>query len=337
MEIQRRIVLLLILLSSVVVFGIIGYMLIEGWPLLDAVYMTVITMTTVGFGEVRPLSNGGMIFTIVLVVGGAGVILYGISNITAIIVEGQLRDILRRRHMERAIKVLKDHYILCGCGQTGIRVAREFLETKKRFVIVEKEPSKIERLGEINKLLYIQGDATQDEILLTAGVKNAKGLVSALPKDKDNVFVVLSARNMNPGLRIVARAETEESGPKLKRAGADAVVFPTFIGGLRMASEMLRPQVVEFLDVMMRGKDMTLRIEEVEIHPGSRLAGKTLGEIEIPQKTGLIVVAIKESESGTYRYNPHASFKLKELDILIVLGEISHVKTLRKMIGEGVG
>lgn len=331
MSLQKRLVIIFISLSVIFMGGTSGFMLIEGWSFLDASYMTVITLATVGFGEVNTLSPAGRLFTMVLIILGMGILLYGVSSITAFIVEGQLMDIIRRRRMEKNISRLKNHYIICGAGKVGSYIIEEFRRTRKSFVIVEKDVENIKNLP--GKILSIEGDASEDHVLIKAGVNRARGLITALPEDKDNLFVVLTARELNPGLKIVSKAMDEKSIHKLRKAGADQIVLTNFIGGMRMASEMLRPAVTTFLDTMLQEKKDSLRIEEVPVTPGSKIEGQTLGDVEIPGKTGLIVIAVKDAGSKKYIYNPHSSQKLDEDDILIVLGSVKQVEKLRALVG----
>lgn len=334
MIIPKRLFIAFLALVIVFVIGITGYLIIEKWTLLESCFMTVITLATVGYGETRPLSTLGRIFTIFFIIGGYGVVLYGISSFTAFLVEGELKDILRRRKMEKNISKLTDHYIICGADTTGSFIIEEMQKTNKQFVVIEKDKNIVNDLIEKN-ILIIEGDATHDEVLIEAGIKNSKGLISVLSNDKDNLFVVLTAKGLNSNLRIVAKAVEEESQHKLRRAGADVVVSPNYIGGLRMVSEMIRPAVVSFLDTMMREKETTLRVEDVKITSFSSFIEKTLEELRIPQRVNLIVVAIKHVNRSTYEFNPKASSKLAEGDALIVMGEIAQVEKLRELVKVG--
>jgi voltage-gated potassium channel len=328
-----KMVTALLFIIIVVCIGSIGYVLIEDWPLLDAVYMTIITLATVGFGEIHPLSPQGRIFTIGLILSGIGIIGYGMSVSAAFIVEGELGYLIKGRKMEKQIKKLSNHFIICGAGDTGRWVIEEFLKTRISFVVIEKDHEALEMMKSHGVVQYIEGDATKDAVLLEAGIERAKGLISTLHNDRDNVFVVLTARALNPNLKIVSRVVEEESEKKLLMAGADNVVSPNFIGGLRMASLLIRPAVVNFLDTMLREDHTTLRLEEVEVLPHSPLLGKTLSESEISQKTGLIVIAVKSKESMKYLYNPKPSMILHKGDLLIVMGDIEQVGKLKKLVG----
>ncbi|MFC2061582.1 potassium channel family protein [Elusimicrobiota bacterium] len=326
----KKIYKILLALWVIVVLSVTGYMVIEGWSFIEALYMTIITLTTVGFMEVQPLSIYGRIFTVFVILIGFSAIFYGFGVVTAFIVEGELLGILRRRKMDKAISKLENHYIICGSGIMGRHVIDEFAKTKKKFVVIEKSEEEINLLQErFNNILFIQGDAASDAVLLSAGIDKARGLITTFAKDKDNLFVVLTAKNINPDLRITARSNEEDSELKLETAGADAVVSVNAIGGLRMASEMLRPAVVSFLDVMLRAKDEVLRIEEAEIKEGSKIDGATIEETNILKDIGLIVIAVKNSETGQYVYNPPSSLKLKSGDILIILGRVEQVDKLR--------
>jgi voltage-gated potassium channel len=329
--IHKRILTIALLLLVIFIFGMVGYMLVEGWDFLDSLYMTIITLTTVGFMEVKPLSEAGRYFTIILLVFGFSIILYGLGSITAFFVEGELMGILRRKRMKKQIDKLSDHYIICGAGTLGWHVIHEFVKTEQPFVVVERGEDEIESTKELKAdLLYIHGDASSDDILCQAGIKRAKGLIATFAEDKNNLFVVLTARSLNPQLRIVARATDEETVRKMYTAGADAVVSPHSIGGMRMASEMLRPAVVSFLDIMLRTKDRVLRIEEAVIEAGSKFEGVMLKDANIPQKTGLIVIAVKNRDSGEYIYNPGSDLKLKVNDVLIILGDMSQLGKLKE-------
>ncbi|MBD3304851.1 potassium channel protein [candidate division KSB3 bacterium] len=305
--------------TLVIGIGTLGYSLLEGWSLVDAFYMTIITMTTVGYGEIQPLSEAGRLFTIGLIITSIGIVGYVFSALTAFIVEGQVRQILRGRKMDKQIAKLKDHIILCGMGRTGLHIAEEFTRTQTPFVAIEQDPAALEEADQFSHLLYLQGDATQDETLLAAGIKQARGLVTTLSEDKDNVFVVLCARSLNPELRVIARLVEEKNEELLRKAGADQIVSPDAIGGMRMASVMLRPTVVSFLDEMLRVTGQSLLMEEMRVDDFPGLLDRSLGAVNIRKRTGAMVVAIKSQAKG-YQFNPGAEAMLHRGDILIVLG-----------------
>lgn len=313
-----RLLTALLALITVAFVGAFGYALIEGWPLFDGLYMTVITIATVGYNETHPLSHQGRTFTIFLILLGSGVMLYAISALTAFIVEGTLGDFFKRIKMEKKIGALKGHHIICGMSGTGRYAIDELLKTGMDFVVIELDPHKISEL-EKRGILYVLGDATSDAALKDAGIPRAAGLISALHSDADNLLVVLTARELNRELRIIAKADHEESEHKLRKVGADGVVMPSFIGGLRMASELIRPSVVTFLDTMLRGLDRAVRVEEIPIEQHSTVAGRTLEESGLLGTEGVSVLALVRGKEP-YRFNPRPSQRLEPGDCLIVMG-----------------
>jgi voltage-gated potassium channel len=289
--------------------------------------MTVITLASVGFKEVHDLSLTGRIFTIFLIVGGVGTVAYALSAGAKIILEGELREVYGRRRLEKKIKELKHHYIVCGYGRMGKIICRELREKDIKFVVVEKQP---DVFVESDDYLVFHGDATKDEVLKELGIEKAKGLVSVLPTDAENLFVVLSARGLNPALFIVARAGEEGSEQKLLRAGADKVVSPYHIGGLRIAHTVLKPAVVDFIEFATKSGNIDLQMEEIRIQESSSLVGKSLDECGIGRELGIIIVAIKKP-NGEMRFNPTFRSSIKAGDTLIALGEISKLKNLEEM------
>jgi voltage-gated potassium channel len=318
------------LLAAVYVGGVAGYMFLEGWNFEDASYMTVITVATVGFGETHPLSPVGRWFTIALILGGMGTMLYAVSSLTAFIVEGELAQLLRRGKMDKAIARLEGHFVICGAGRVGSVILKELRAGGHKTVVVDRSLERLEEtFGPDHGLLTVEGDATHDAVLERAGIRRARGLLAALAEDRDNLFVVLSARSMNPALRIVARADEESTRDKLFKAGADAVVFPHTIGGLRMASEMLRPAVVTFLDQMLRWGDGSLRVEEAVVSEGSPLAGQRLSACDIPGRTGALLVALKTG--GQFLFNPAGDRTLSPGDVLVVIADRSQREALQRL------
>ena len=309
----------IIIIIIVIIIGTGGYAYLEHWSLIDALYMTVITMTTVGYGEVQPLSPYGRLFTVGLIITSIGIVGYVFSSITAFVVEGEIRQIFRGRKMDKQISKLKNHIILCGMGRTGQHIVEEFIRTQTPFVVVEQDEAALEEASRFEEMLYLQMDATQDDTLLLAGIKQARGLVTTLSEDKDNVFVVLCARSLNPQLRIISRLVEERNEELLRKAGADQIVSPDAIGGMRMASVMLRPTVVSFLDQMLRETGQTLRMEEIRVEDFPGLQNRSIGEINLRKRTGALVVAIKSQAHG-YQFNPGAQTVLRSGDILIILG-----------------
>jgi voltage-gated potassium channel len=326
-EFKKKIFFVLALIFLIIAFGTLGYMEIERWNFLDSVYMTVTTLTTVGYREVHELSIKGMVFTIFLIVGGVGVMLYALGTGAKVILEGELKEIFGRKKLEKRIKELSGHYVICGYGRMGKIISRELRAEGARFVVVEKAPVGFEENGEV---LILRGDATQDHVLKEAGIEKARGLISVLPTDAENLFVVLSARGLNPGLLIVARAVDEDSEQKLLRAGATKVVSPYHIGGLRMAHTVLKPTVVDFIEFATKSGNIGLQMQEISIQEGSPLIGLTLEECGIGRDLGVIIIAIKQS-TGDTNFNPTFRSSVKARDTLIALGQVAKLKEFEEM------
>ncbi len=329
-ELKKKIILAAALLVLVISFGTAGYMVIEDWTFIDSLYMTIITLASVGYKEVHVLSPAGMVFTIVLIIGGVGTVLYALNAGAKMLLEGELRQVFWRRRLEKKIRELKDHYIVCGYGRMGKIICRELHEKHMKFVVVEKMP---EVITNDEDLLIFPGDATKDEVLRELGIERAKGLISVLPTDAENLFVVLSARVLNPKLTIVARAGEEGSEQKLLRAGADKVVSPYQIGGLRIAHTVLKPAVVDFIEFATKSGNIDLQMEEVSIGEHSRLVGKTLDESGIGRELGIIIVAIRKP-NGEMMFNPTFRSAITGGDMLIALGEISKLKVLEDLAAQ---
>ncbi len=330
-NIKRRLILPIIVLLGVVSFGTIGYSVIEKWNLFESLYMTVITLTTVGYEEIHPLSETGRIFTIILVLSGVGSMLYALGAGARVILEGEIREILGRRKLSKTIERLKNHYIICGYGRMGKIICKEMIDNKVPFVLVEKTPDILASLDK--DILAIQGDSTQDSVLKQAGIEQALGLISVLSSDADNLYVVLSARGLNPKLTIVARASEEGSEQKLIRAGADNVVSPYYIGGLRIAHTVIKPAVVDFIEFATRSGNLELQIEEIKVKDTSHVVECSLDKCGIRKEMGIIIVAIKRA-SGEMEFNPASTSIIKKGDILIALGEKRHIGEFRDLVGK---
>lgn len=336
----RRLLFVTAFVVVLIAAGTVGFLQL-GWTFSDALYMTWITLTAVGFGEVRPLSEAGRLLASGLLVGGITSMGLYWALITSLIVELDLGDVLRRRQMTRKLEEMDDHVIVCGVGRTGLQVVRELAGGERPFVVVEHDEQRASRVRETveAEAAVIVDDATHDETLERARIDEARGLISALSRDEDNLYVTLSARALNPDLTIVARAQEEETMNKLYRAGADHVVSPNITGGARMASALLRPNVLSFLDVITGGEGLALRLEEVQLPEGSRLSEMTLEEARIPQKTGLIVIAVHGDGAGSdheeLTYNPGPDVRLGAGDVLIVLGTPGQVDRLRALARDG--
>lgn len=306
------------------------------WSLFDCVYMTFVTLTTVGFGEILPGFSDveyARPWTLFLIVMGTGTFLYFVSTLTAIIIEGDLQEALKETRMHKAINKLKGHIIVCGVGSTGRQVLEELDEYKIDAVAIDSDPERVAAFKETHpKCMYVVGDATDDDILAKANIETAGAVVTALGSDKDNLYVTISARQVNSSMRIVARGSDLRVLEKLRKAGADTVVSPNYIGGLRMVSALLRPKVVRFLDEMRRDPSGT-RIEEIDVGGGSSFANRSLAEIDFRKSTDLLVLAVRVPGQDGHTYNPKGDFVLKAGMTLVVLGPISQVEDLRKRAG----
>jgi voltage-gated potassium channel len=323
-----KVIRLILLIVGVLAFGTLGYHWLLGWDWLDAVFMATITVTTVGYGEVHALEPIGRIFTIILLFTSVGVFAYALSSLTSLIVEAQVGQLIARRRMDKRIAATKDHFILCGFGRTGQAVSTHLIREKRPFVVIESNPAHLALLNEQN-LLHVDGDATHDDYLERAGIGRAKGLVAALGNDAENVYLVLSARTMNPNLTIVSWATTAEAERKVLRAGADHTLSPYSLGGSRIAHLLLHPHTVEFLDHAMSGGDL-IRMGEIHITPGSRAVGTSLMTLGVRRSLGVIVIGVRQAD-GKMQFNPPADRKFEENDVLIGIGSTDQLEKLREM------
>jgi voltage-gated potassium channel len=325
----KRIIIGLGCLIAILLIGSYGYVFLEGWNFFDGLYMTVTTLTTVGYGEVHPLSKTGRAFTILLIFLGVGFMLYVVTALAQVVVEGQIQDIFGRRRVEREIRNLKDHYIICGFGRIGEVISRELSHNNIPIVIVDNLPQNTPML-ERSGYLHVIGNATQEEVLWSAGIERARGLVSVVSSDADNVYIVLTARSMNPDLAIVSRAGEPGSEQKLRRAGANEVISPYELGGQRMAQTILRPTVVDFMDVAL-GEGIDLSLEEIPVGGASDIIGKPLKDSGIRQHLDLIIVAIKRSD-GAMIFNPQPDAPILQGDTLIALGSKVNLDKLMHLL-----
>jgi len=313
--------------------GTIVYGMLPGWTIMDGLYMTFITLTTIGFAEVHPLTGFARIFTIAISVVGVLTIGFIVARTTQLFVTGPT---LKLRHMKRSIDALSDHYIICGFGRLGQRIARDFKDDGRPFLVVENSPSKIEKLAEVGHL-YLEGNAEEERILRDAGIDRARGIVTTLTSDSDNVFVTLLAREINPNIFILARTNASANARRLYRAGANKVISPYEIGADRMARVVLRPNVDRFLERALHVQGLDLQIEEIEILQGSGLDGVSLSSAQFRQHYGAIVVGLVERSTKEVTFNPDADRQLAAEDVLIVIGDAKMVKLVREACGHRTG
>ncbi|MHC1635805.1 MAG: potassium channel family protein [Candidatus Methanospirareceae archaeon] len=327
MGLQRRFLWGFAALFALTFAGTLGYTLIEGWTVSDALYMTVITLSTVGYKEVHPLSTEGRIFSIALIVSGIGIMFYTLTTIAEYFIEGGMEGVFWRQRMKNKISRLRNHFIICGYGRMGQEVAHIFTQNNIPFVIIDSDEYAIMQAKE-DGYLCIMGNASNDDILREAGINYARGLIATTGNDADNIFIVLSARVLNPNLFIVARACTEDAEEKLKHAGADRVIFPLRLGGRRMAMLALRPLVVDFIDTMLhrRGDELGLELEDIQITQNSPLVKKTVKEVE-KYTGGAIILAIRK-EDGRFIAKPDDDTMVESGDILVIMGTRDQLKTI---------
>lgn len=324
---MRRLLWGVCALVIIIIAGVIGYVVIEGWSFIDALYMTIVTITTVGYAEVHPLSTSGRIFSIFLIVGGVSGALYTLSVIAGYIIEGHLGTTIGRRRMERTIAKLKEHFILCGYGRVGQEIARIFTEEGVPFVIIDKDRESI-ATAEKDGRLYVPGDATSDEVLEEASIKRARGLVIAVGNDADSVYITLSARGLRPDLFIEARASSSAAGAKLKKAGANRIIAPYSLGARRMAQLALRPTVVDFIDTVIYRRGRELQMENIVVGSNSALAGLTVEETRHRTKAAILAISKKD---GKLLANPQGEETIENGDRLIILGTKKQLAALEEI------
>lgn len=314
----NRLKLSLAVFFAILLVGVLGFSFFEHLSYLDAVYLTVVTMATVGFGDIVPRTPAGKVFTMILIITGFSTAYYTLTLVVSMTIEGHLKNIFGRRGMLRRIANLRDHIIVCGAGKAGSNVVERLLHEHEKFVVVEKDQSLCDRLIE-QKVLVLNGDATLDEVLQQAGVAKARGVITALSHDADNVYVALTAKGINPAVSIVARADRPEAEEKLRRAGVDTVVFPSVMGGRQMVSAMTKPVIMDFVENLFYNQELHMDIAEITIKTGSQLIGLSFAQSNIKQKFDSIVVAIKRGEKLIT--NPRADEIIQAGDIMIVLGK----------------
>lgn len=325
MSVLGRLRVSLLAMALVTSLGVLGYVIIFGFTVLEALYQTVTTITTVGFREVHPLGPGGQAFTIGLILVGVGTALYTFSVLLETFIEGSLLDHFGRRRMERQLATLRDHVIICGWGRVGRALARQLEQAGSTVVVIDLDEDRLAGAGD----LYVLGDATNDAVLAEAGIGRAKALIAATDTDAANLFITLSAHNLRPDLFIVARARVEETEPKLKQAGASRVVNPQSIGGARMAAFVEQPHVMDFLDVVMHDGSIEFRLEEIPVAATSPLAGVTLRDAEIRSRTGALVLALRDL-TGRFVTNPSADEMIAGGEVLIAIGTAEQLERLSR-------
>lgn len=326
----KHLVIVVFLSIVMILAGTLGYMAIEGWGVLDALYMTVITVASVGYSEVQTLSSAGRIYTIFLIFLGLGFFVYVAGAVVQFMVEGQIRDALGRRRLDRKINQLENHYIICGYGRIGRVLCRKLKRRPLDLVVIEKDPELIPVM-EADGMLYLSGDAASEILLLKAGIERARGLVAVLATDTDNVFLVLTARQLNKDIEIIARAGHEASMAKLRAAGANRVESPYAMGAANMANRILRPTVTTFLDLAFTYHHQNIQMEEIPVGEDSALVGKMLRDSGIRQDFDLIIIAIKKSD-GSMLFNPSFKATIDRGDTLIAVGESGNLEKLERAL-----
>ncbi|EEL48310.1 MULTISPECIES: potassium channel family protein [Bacillus cereus group] len=324
MDARRQLCIAVVCMCFVVVLGTIGFMVIEEISLFQAFWMTMITVLTVGYGDAVPLTQAGKVFALLIIPVGVGIVTYAIGVVAAMIIEGNLFHAVRRKKMDKHIAELQGHIIVCGCGRVGLQVVHELQEKNIPFVVVDKEETLLEK----EKFLYIQGDATEDQVLHKAGITKAVGLVAIVANDAENVFITLTARGLNDAIKIVARAEKPETEEKLRRAGANKVINPSSMAGIHIAKGIANPLTVHYIDAVLYGTEQSFAIEEVQMGEGSLLIGKTLIESNIRNQFDVTILAILRD--GNVIHNPTGQEKLQEHDMIIVFGPVEKLGQFEK-------
>ena len=314
----------LVILLTIIVIGTVGFHFIEGWSLLDSFYVCVATLSTVGYGDFVPYTKAGKLFAVSVIIFGVGMMFYTLVLMAETFIEGRLSIVLGRNKLEKMIEKMHNHYIICGGGRIGFLICRELMAGKIPCLVIDNNPEVIQKAKD-EGFIYTRGDATQDKVLLGAGIKRAKGIICVLPSDAENLYVILTAKELNQNIYIMARSEEEESEHRLLRAGADKVMSPYTLGGVRMAMAIMRPAMLDFIEITTSRQSLELRMEEVAILKGSPFLSKTLEDSEIRKRFGLIIVAVKK-DSGKMIFNPLANYLIEEGDRLIAMGEDENMK-----------
>ena len=329
-RVGRRLLVIAGLLCAIMVGGTAGFVWIEGYSWFDGLYMTLATITTIGYEELRPVSHAGRIFNMFLIIVGVTTLFLSVGAMTQTIIELELQDRYGKRRKKRMIDNLKDHFIVCGFGRVGRNACYEFQRMKAPFMVIDRDEQRVAK-AESAGMLAIVADATHDDTLREAGVLRAKGLIAGLPSDAENLFIILSAKTLNPGLTVVTRASEEEAGEKLRRAGADTVFTPYTMAGRQLADALLRPHVVEFLDFARSDIAPKVTMEQLSVPSGSEFAGKTFEQLMELRRSGVVVLAVRKPGGETI-FNPPAEFQVAAGDFLIVIGERPSLKKLEQTL-----
>ncbi|OOR24279.1 potassium channel protein [Bacillus wiedmannii] len=324
MNARKQLWIAVICMTFVVILGTLGFMTIEEISLFQAFWMTMITVLTVGYGDAVPVTQAGKVFALLIIPVGVGIVTYAIGVVAAMIIEGNLFHAVRRKKMDKQIAQLQNHIIVCGCGRVGLQVVHELQEKNIPFVVVDKDESILEK----EKLLYVHGDATEDQVLHHAGISKAAGLVAIVANDAENVFITLTTRGLNDAIKIVARAEKPETEDKLKRAGANKVINPSSMAGIHIAKGIANPLTVHYIDTVLYGVDQSFVIEEIAVGKGSILASKSLLESDVRNKFDVTILAILRN--GNVIHNPTGQEKLQEHDMIIVFGSVEKLGQFEK-------
>ncbi len=317
------------MLAFTVVFGTVGFMVVEGWSLLDAFYMSLITITTIGYREIQPLSDGGRLLNSAVILLGVGSFSYTITQLMHSLVQRELLDFFRSRAMTKDLEKLNDHFIVCGAGRLGTRIISHLEAGGSDFVVIDSDEAAARALGEMG-VRFIHGDATEEATMQAAGVTRAQGLVTAIGSDAENVYITLTARELNPSLVVVARANSSEAEPRLKRAGASRVVSPERIGSRQMADALLRPAVIDFFDDVMKTTELRVNMEDLVVEPGSQLDGVQLAQANLPQSLGVNVVMVRRAD-GTTEHRPGGDFVLEGGDHIVVISDQASLERLHAL------
>ncbi|GAB6447867.1 potassium channel family protein [Bacillus cereus group sp. MYBK71-2] len=324
MNARKQLWIAVICMTFVVMLGTLGFMTIEEISLFQAFWMTMITVLTVGYGDAVPITQAGKVFALLIIPVGVGIVTYAIGVVAAMIIEGNLFHAVRRKKMDKQIAQLQNHIIVCGCGRVGLQVVHELQEKKIPFVVVDKDESILEK----ERLLYVHGDATEDQVLHHAGISKAAGLVAIVANDAENVFITLTARGLNDAIKIVARAEKPETEDKLKRAGANKVINPSSMAGIHIAKGIANPLTVHYIDTVLYGVEQSFVIEEIAVGEGSILASKSLLESDVRNQFDVTILAILRN--GNVIHNPTGQEKLQEHDMIIVFGSVEKLGQFEK-------